>query len=135
MGTLKQFVCRYCKNDADAERLTRSLMEWLRESRIESRDSLDGLRRKLDELIRPFGKPSDLEEFFASENPPFDHFRAVMCILGLRFSKMCRILLDIPDDPFWIPPHLQDQIRRSFILGNWSRFIAEDENNRSAERN
>lgn len=135
MGTLKQFLRRHCNDEADAERLSRSLMEWLRVSRIESRDSLDDLGRKLEELSKPFGTPSDLEEFFASENPPFDHFRAVMHVLGLRFSKMCRILLDIPDDPFRLPPHLQDQIRRSFLLGNWSRFIDDSEDGRSVELN
>lgn len=96
MKTLKQFLRNIGKNEPEAEKLTRSLMEWMRVSKVESQDSYDDIRLKLADVTRPFEKPSDLQSFFTSDNPPYGHFRAVMCALELRASQMYRIILGLP---------------------------------------
>ena len=118
MRTLKQFVIRHGKkSEAEAEELTRELMQWLRERQAESLYSLDELTLKLADRPIHWIDPIDLESFFACDNPWFHHYWEVLWVLGEPLSEMMRIIDGLPEDPYRLSPRLRDQIRRGFEIG------------------
>lgn len=135
MRTLKQFVIRYGKkNEAEPEEFTRTLMQWLRECRAESQYSLDEISRMLADDTPDLFQPADLESFFASDNPRWLHFWAVVRALGEPFSEVTRIIDGLPEDPLRFSAHLREKMRRGWEIGG-TDFIDDCADGKSAELN